>query len=267
MNVELAKNETLESATPVKRMSLEDAHVELERQGLSCILINERLLVGVSSACRWDVRAKMEVLIFVQHIPGILTLEKVLQDLKALPSWVDQHHVGGKCPPFGFGRARLKMLVYYADSVSLEAAHEISQTARPREWCASTFLAAQDAEGKHYILDPASAPFWGRAFYPELRYRAERLTGGSVGVLQLPGFPCWIKVVGVLSNLYIFVIAFQMPWILLVFFGALLLHFLIATACQLWHDRKHKKKNDTEDYTMGHGPYTDYGDDSQFHVV
>ncbi|KAG7359843.1 hypothetical protein IV203_034941 [Nitzschia inconspicua] len=268
MDVELAKKETQDAVTQVKRTSLEAAQVELERQGLSCNLVSERLLVGVSSVCRWDVEAKMEVIAFVQRVPGMLTHEKILQDLKSLPSWVEQHKVGDKCPPFGFGRCRLKLLVYYADYVAQEAAYEITRTARPREWCGSTFLAAQDAEGKSYILDRGSAPVWGRAFYPELRYRAERLTGGSINALQPPGFPWWIKIFGLVTYLYIFFMAFQIPWILLVFFGTLLLHFLIAALCQSWHDRKQKRKNDADDYLIGHGAYySDDGDDSHFHVV
>jgi hypothetical protein len=113
--------------TDNKLMTLNDAHQELERQGLSCHFINDHLLVGVLSECRWEMTAKMDVVVFVHQLLGPLTLDRLLADLLELPSLVEQRIIvaGTTCPPFGAARARQVMVIYYAETISTEVVHEI----------------------------------------------------------------------------------------------------------------------------------------------
>lgn len=215
-----------------QRMTLEDARNELDQQGLSCDLINEDLLVGISSKCHWELSAKLDLLVFVQRVPGLLTLDWLIADLQSLPSWIDQNEVGGKWPPFGFGRGRSVMLVYYAEAIAQEVVFEITRRAREREWCSVKFLAAQDAAGRSYYLSEAETPYWGRAFFPQLRYRAKKLTGCPVEDTEPPGIPLWIRIVTILSPLYIVYMCIVTPWLVLLLLGLLLLQFSIAAIVQ-----------------------------------
>jgi hypothetical protein len=233
-----------------KRMTLDDARIELERQGLLCDWINDHMLAGVSSNCYWDLMAKLDHMVFVQQVPGHLTLDRLFADLKLVPFWVEQQEqqrkLSGTCPPFGFSRGRQVILVYYADTVAQEVVYEITQRPREREWCAGKFLAAQDATGRSYTLSEARTPFWGSAFFPDLRYRAKKLTGCPVEETKPPGLPCWIRCVNIFSLMYLVYISFITPWIVLFVVGIMLLHFLIAAIVQWCKNRKQKQKVDRE---------------------
>jgi hypothetical protein len=230
-----------------KVMTLDDARMELEREGMSCDFVTNQRLVGVSSKCRWVLTAKMDTVVIVQKVPGILTREKFLADLKLLPSWVEQHNVGGNdCPPFGFGHGRLVMILYYADTVEPELGYQIRHVARPREWCATTFVAAQDAQGQSFYLTEADRPYWGRIFYPELLHRAKMLTGANQDHVQPQSLPRWFIIMNILIwclNIYNFIV---LPWLFPFFVAILFLHFLVAAIMQ-WC-RKSKFKNEAGDY-------------------
>lgn len=223
-----------------KLMTLNDARQELERQGMSCEFMTDHMLVGVLSECRWELTGKMDVLVFVQRVPGPLTLDRLMADLQLVPSWVAQRQfVGGRCPPFGFAHARQVMLVYYAETIDREAMYEIVQRTPAREWCTATFLAAQDAQGESYYLADDKTPYWGSAFYPELRYRAGKLTGRPIDELQPPGLRCWLKFANIFAIIYLIIMSFFMPRFLLVVVGILILHCLIAVFVQWFKNRKH----------------------------
>ena len=51
------------------------------------------------------------------------------------------------------------------------------QQAPPKEWCKTTFIAVQDGNGLSQFMPEEPTPFWGRAFFPELRYWAGLFTG------------------------------------------------------------------------------------------
>jgi hypothetical protein len=256
MDLEQAKNGRTTMNDPVpeqnnnnKRMTLEDAHIELERQGFTCEWLNNQrnddqpinnnnMLAGFSSSCRWTLLAKLDLLVFVKQVPGQLTLDTFLADQKAIPSWVEEFEdVGGSCPPFGFGRGRQVLLLYYAETISQEVVYEITLVPPVRMWCAKTLVAAQDAEGRSYSLDDRKTPFWGRAFYPELRYRVKALTGGQVDA-RPPGLPIYIHLVNIFLMVYL-VISFSISFsnsitdpdfqvMLIILVTALMMHFIIA---------------------------------------
>lgn len=252
-----------ETGNNSKLMTLDDARQELERQGMSCDFMTDHLLVGVMSECRLEITGKMDVLVFVQQVPGALTLDRLLADLQVLPSWVDQHHDGGSCPPFGAARARQVMLVYYAETIAPEVTYEIVLRTPKREWCSTTFLAAQDEQGKSYYLDEDQTPFWGRAFYPELRYRAKTLTGCPTEKSRPPGLACWLKFVNVFSIFYIIFLSFSTPQVLLIVTGLVLLQFLIAAIIQWFKKRKQQNTgNGLLQFEAGGG-----GVDNEFHVL
>jgi hypothetical protein len=215
-----------------KVMTLVDAREKLEREGLSCDFVMDQLLVGVSSKCRWELTAKVDVMVFVQEVRGVLTRERFLEDLQLLPSWVKQLNVGGgDCPPLGFAHGRFVMLVYYAEAIDPGFGYEIRHVARPREWGASTFVAAQDSQGQSFNL-VKPRPCWGFDFYQEeeLRYYAQKLTGANDEHLQPPLSPRWILVLRILNSLSICVIIFlciTQPWHISGLVIYLLVHFLI----------------------------------------
>jgi hypothetical protein len=225
-----------------KVMTLDDARVELERDGMSCEIATDQLLVGVSSRCRWETSSKMDVMVFVQKVPGVLTRERFLADLELLPSWVEEYQAGGNCPPFGAGRAHLKFLVYYADSVESGFGYEIRHAPRPPEWCAATYIAAQDAQGQSFYLAEANRPFWGRAFYPECRYCAQKLTGVPEEKLQPPVFPGWVAVVNGLCIGYLIYAIYSQHWMALFLLGAFMAQCLIAWFKQCRLKRKQQKR-------------------------
>jgi hypothetical protein len=220
-----------------KVMTLDDARVELEREGLSCDLVANQRLVGVSSKCRWELTAKMDTVVFVQKVFGILTRQQFLADLKLLPSWIEEHVGGNDCPPFGFAHARLVMLVYYADTVEPAFGKEICQVARPKQWCASTFVVAQDAQGQPYYLDKANRPFWGSLFYPELCYRAQKLTGVVEEQLQPPNSLRWLGAIQILCFCYVAYICYLKPRLLPILVAMTLVQFLVAAMMQWWRIR------------------------------
>jgi hypothetical protein len=232
-----------------KVMTLDDARVELEKEGLSCDFVTDQRLVGVSSRCLWGTIAKVDFMIFVQKVSGVLTRQRYYADLKLLPSWVEQHNVrGNDCPPFGFAHGRLVMLVYYADAIEQNLEYEIKHVAGPREWCASTFVVAQNAEGQSFYLDESHRPYWGSAFYPLFRYRAQKLTGANEEHLQPPVFPFWIIAVNFLSICLIVFNCIVTPWMVPVLVAIIFLHFSVAVIVR-WC-RKRKPNNDASDYGL-----------------
>lgn len=243
-------------------MTLDDAHQELERQDMSCDFMTDHPLVGDFSECRWEITGRMDVLVFVQQVPGSLTLDRLLADLKDLPSWVEQRHVGGSCPPFGAARGRQVMLVYYAETITPEVVYEIVQRTPKKELCSTTFLAAQDAQGQSFYLAEDKTPFWGGGFYPELRYRAGKLTGRPINESQPPGLHCWLKCVNILCVFYLVFLSFSMPQVLLIVAGLILLQFIVAAIYQWFNKRKQHNTSDGLLQFEGGG-----GVDIGFHIL
>jgi hypothetical protein len=246
-DVEMAtENGSGSSLTNNKRMTLRDAQEELERQGLSCDYETDRLLVGVLSECRWTLCGKMDVMVFVhQADEGVLTTERLVADRAALSDLIDDRYVGG-CPPFGAARAIQAIVVYYADTID-PAALAMIRHPPTSEWCRATFLAAQDGAGNSYFLENET-PFWGSAFYPELRYRAGRLTGRPLDG-PVPGLPRWVVLINILALLYLLVkMLFTSPSTVrdsmlnaMAFMFAI---FLLAALVQWYrHNNRKKSKN------------------------
>jgi cbb3-type cytochrome oxidase subunit 3 len=241
-DVEMAReNGSGSNLTNNKRMTLRDAKVELERQGLSCDYETDRLLVGVLSECRWSVQGKMDVMVFVHQVDeGVLTTERLVADRAALSDLIDDRYVGG-CPPFGAARAIQAIVVYYADTID-PAALAMIRHPPTSEWCRTTFLAAQDGAGSSYFIENKT-PYWGSAFYPELRYRAGRLTGRPLDG-PVPGLPRWVLVSNSLAFLYLLVMLFTSTRdsalnILAVWFAI----FLLAAIVQWYRHNNRKKSN------------------------
>jgi hypothetical protein len=220
-----------------KRMTLKDAQEELERQGfISCDneSTNTKLLVGVLSECRWSLTAKIDVMVFVHQVDGVLTAARLAADRLALPDLINDHFVGG-CPPFGFARAVQVMVIYYAETIDPVATTMIRQWPRA-EFCRTTFLAAQDGAGKSYYLEYVT-PFWGKAYYPEMQYRAGRLTGRPLDG-PVPGVSRWIMFANAFIFLYlVFLVLFMwssshtMIYVIIAFEAAF---FLVAAIVQ-WY--------------------------------
>jgi len=229
-----------------KKMTLEEARTALERQGFSCVDDDEEQpnrLVGVLSECRWSMMAKMDVMVFVHHIQGNLTSDRIEQDLRALPDLVLDHSRGG-CPPFGASRGRIVLLVYLVDGQIEPAALSWLLAVPQGAWCSLTFLAAQDGEGMSRFLE-SSTPCWGRALYPETRYWAGLLTGREVPP-QRPAASQFLVFVNVFCLFYIVFLGLTVDfpvrfWV--IFLGSMVILFVAAWACD-WcrrQGRRHPK--------------------------
>jgi hypothetical protein len=238
--------ETIDELSTNKLMTLDDARVELESDGLSCDFVGDERLVGVSSTCRWEITARMDVVVFIQKVQGVLTHDRFLADLKLLPSWVEQLNVGANdCPPFGYAHSRHVMLVYYADTVEPVFGYEIRHVAWPAQGCVSTstFVAAQDAQGQSFYLVEASRPLRGCIFYPERRYFAQKLTGAKKEHLQPPPSLSWVTIYKSLNLCLIILICILMPWLISIYVVPQLLIFLVALIVQWYQKCKSKNKS------------------------
>ena len=237
-----------------KKMTLTDARSELERRGFVVHQEEEAAsLAAVCSGCLWEFMARFEVMVFVHALaPGQnLTLARIRQDLDALPRHIHRLYPGG-CPPFGFGRARMTVVVYLLDNdgggggrgaIQADAMERIHATP-DMERCALTFLAAQDAEGTSHFME-SHTPFWGKALYPLTRYYAGLLTGRDVPE-QPPAPPTFYKW---LTFILIPLILFQFwlgPKFLWLFGGWLLLRFVVAMIFA-WRDEQQRHASSRED--------------------
>jgi len=221
-------------------MTLSDVRSNLEWRGFSCVSkpspssssSDQTILVGVQSRFRWDMCATMDVMVFVHQLRGHnLTSERIASDMRDLPMLVYEHYVGG-CPPFGLSRARLIVVAYLTDrSIDSDALGRIMQVPK-REWCSCTFLAAQDGEGRSYFLE-GSAPMWGKALYPELRYWAGLVTGRPTAA-ELPPRPLWMKLVHLVVILEIVYFAYIYGPTALLHPLAFSLGALLIIALALW---------------------------------
>ena len=227
------------------KMNLAQAHTELDSMGFVVYDDNNNdMLVGVQSKCFWDFSVKLDTLVFVYDNVAVLDMARINADLVKLPDVVQQYYVGGYCPPFGFSRAILTIVVYYAETVTVEAATYIRTRPSSSQWCQVRFCAAQDGHGTSYMLSESSTPFWGRAFYPMLRYMASRLTG--MQGMETPGRNWYLLFLNVFCLTYLafnfilyptdYVIA---PALALAFLGIM---FLWAAVRQCVSDNNKKKK-------------------------
>lgn len=170
------------------KLSLLDVQKKLEQRNFRCIENSGIFsLIGVLSECRWNYGGvKFDILIFVNQIKGDLTMEKIEHDLRALPEAVLDQQIDG-CPPFGFHRGRMILLVYLLSDDQGEIKQQALDrilSAPAKEWSSVTFVAAQDGAGKSCFFE-SYTPFWGKLLYPELRYWASLVTGRTVSD-QLP---------------------------------------------------------------------------------
>lgn len=219
-----------------KLMTLDDARVELEREGMSCNFVADQRLVGVSSKWRWELPAKMDLVIYVQNVPGVLTKERFLTDLhKLVPFWLEEDNVDGNdCLPIGFFHVRQIMLVYYAHSVEPVFGNEIRQF----KWLG--LVAAQDAQGESFYLAEPSSTFCHNVSYQERRYYSQKLTGASEEDLQPPHVPRWFIVSNILIWGLIIMGCMLIPWYFPMYFVGLFLQFSIASIIQMYRKRKFK---------------------------
>lgn len=216
-----------------------------------------RSLCALHSKCRWTIQARFDVMVFVQALPqnDDLTQARIAQDLDQLPHRIDQLYPGG-CPPFGFARGRLVILVYLLDAGMVEHGALQRIMAPPaKQWCATTFLAAQDGNGESYFYDEKDGtPFWGRALFPEMRYWAGLLTGRSVPK-DPPSLPTWIVWLNVLLIPFILFQFYLEPMFLVHFLIIMAIGFLVAWICDCWaRRRRHPKSNQEALLTDDHDP-------------
>jgi hypothetical protein len=224
-----------------KRMTLDQARVELEREGLSCDFVTDQRLVGVSTKCHWNLATKMDVVVFVQKVPGDLTRDRYWADRQLLTSWVEEHNVGGNdFPPMGCGHGRLVLLVYYADTVEPGFGYEICHFPGP---LTPFGVAAQDAKGESFYLAEANRPFIRSAFDPELRYLAQKLTGANGENSQPSRSRRWFTIT---LHFLVWCLSIpgciSMPRLIPVLVVPQLLFFLVAAIMQWCQKRRSKKR-------------------------
>jgi len=241
-------------------MSLEQVRTDLELKGFRCSPVIEgdpHEMVGILSECRWYMMGRMDVMIFVEELPdkATLTLDRIQQDMQKLPDLVQQHYLGG-CPPFGAARARMVLKVYLLASnttssgdnengleesaIEPAALQRIVAASPPSEWCSVTMLAAQDRNGASYFYE-TSTPFWGRAFYPELRYWLSLVTGRDVG--ERPAPSAFLKYVNIFLLLYLPFMFWLNPngfYVFLLCAALIGLQFAVAAIIQWCRGRGHR---------------------------
>lgn len=259
--------------TTNKRMTLSDARTELERRGFSVIVeesnkqtssVNSNpssssaavaaveLLVGVQSRWRWDLMARVDVMVFVHQVNDgdALTLERLEADLEELPSRVQDHFVGG-FPPHGFSRATMILAVYLTDQHIIDPAVLTRLTAHPKkEWCTTTFLAAQDGQGRSYFME-GDTPMWGKALFPELRYWAGLMTGRPTPSDHPPSMP-FIKYINTFSMTYCLILCFTMPKVMVPVFALLGIVMGAAATIQWYRDSRRRSAR------YQHAPTTEF---------
>lgn len=224
-------------------MTVSDAQAELQAMEFQTCFDDEdsNILVGVRSKFDWDLTATMDVLVFVHEVKT-LDLDRMVSDRAKLPTLVNKHFTYG-CPPFGFARGIINLVIYYAETVTPEAIACISRRSDAL-WCQITFVAAQDASQASFLLDQQSTPFFGSALYSDVRYLARRLTG-EVGTIPPTRF--WLRAINAFVWIYI-VLLFVMAdadtrfW-MIVFFP---LGFLVAGARQCYRQRTAPRVNKDE---------------------
>ncbi|KAL3902371.1 MAG: hypothetical protein SGILL_010849 [Bacillariaceae sp.] len=225
-------------------MTLDGARIELEKQGLSCEMIHEYRLAGVSTTLYRELCASIHLLIFVQQVPGLLTLERISADLKLLPLWVERRLAGSKACGIGID-GRQVMLVYYAETVAPDAVEEITQKACENDRTMVKFVAGQDAAGQPFFLPKAKTPWLNWAFYPDFRYRAKKLTGCPVQETEPPGYPCWIRVYNAIA--WILLIPFIVytciadPFMIFANLGIFAYVCLVVAGGAWWRTCEHKQ--------------------------
>jgi len=230
-----------------KRMTLSDARTELERRGFSVIVEDKSkykqtssanpnpaaaasaglLLVGVQSRWRWDLLAKVDVMVFINQVNDgdYLTLDRLEVDLEELPSRVQDHFVEG-FPPHGFSRGTMILVVYLTDQHNINPAVVTRLVAAPKkEWCTTTFLAAQDGQGRSYFME-GDTPMWGKFLFPELRYWAGLVTGRPASSDHPPSTPL-LKCLNAFSMIFLLIACFTMPKLIVPLFASFAVLFTV----------------------------------------
>jgi len=252
-----------------KRMTLSDARTELERRGFSVIVEDESkhkqtssanpigtnpaasaglLLVGVQSRWRWDLLAKVDVMVFVHQVndKDYLTLDRLEADLEEVPSRVQDHFVEG-FPPQGFSRGTMILAVYLTNQHNIDPAVVTRLVATPKkEWCTMTFLAAQDGQGRSYFME-GDTPMWGKVLFPELRYWAGLVTGRPTSSDHPPSTP-YLKYLNAFFMIFLLIACFAMPPKLIVPVLAVTAVFFtvmgVATTIQWYRVRRRRSANE-----------------------
>ena len=244
-------------------MRLEDAKDLLEHRGFDVVEETPSIVVGYKSECRCYLHSKFDTMILVHRVPvhQTLNLDRIHGDLQQIPTKIQEHYVGG-CPPFGFARARLIIVVYLVEgSIDPAAVYRLTKVAPESQFCQAVFLAAQDGEGNPYFLNEGRTPFWGRALYPELRYWAALFTGGQVGK-----FPSYTKLAFV-NVLALIVVTLQIVFnqfgqLSLLFLVAFIgIHFLLSLFMQ-WYRQRRSNKESTPPHLSALSNEMDDNDDS-----
>lgn len=152
------------SAPPTNnRMSLAQARDELERHGFQCFE-RDRSVIGRRSnlAPAYAFMTRFDTFV-VAHQVDNLSLERVTADI-AKRAAIEKEYDFGRFPQFRSSRGRSFIVVYYADSIDPEALARITQEPKI-EWCCSSFLAAQDGDGRSFFLEDTT-PYrgWAKKF-------------------------------------------------------------------------------------------------------
>ena len=213
-------------------MTLAQAHSALEQRGFVVHKDDASSLSAVRSDCLWEFMARFEIMTFVHALgPGQnLTLARMQHDLTQLSQRIERLYPGG-CPPFGFGRGRQVIIVYLLEKngggeIEPNALDRIYATP-DRQWCAHTFLAAQDADGASYLMEERDTPLWGRALYPTSRYYAGLLTGRAVADEQ-PRPSSYYKWLNLFILVFCIWQAMMDPDFIWIFGGTLIFMFVVA---------------------------------------
>jgi len=254
------KNSTDNVTVDRKKMTLDDARYELQRRGFT---IHEHpsydndshSFVGVKSTWRSTLN-KFDVMIFVHEIQpsvesgdgavrggggrssGELTIQRIENNIEELQSHLIVDYQPDGCPPHGVSRARLVLLIYLTphafEKIDPVVLRKVCATPA-KEWCAVTFLAAQDGSDKQaYFMSERDTPYWGKALFPEIFYYANVVTGKPNMPDTPPSLPLWYKLMLLFS--FIFIIGQGRIQFIIHFIIVFIAAASIATICH-WYRR------------------------------
>jgi hypothetical protein len=270
MTLTEARNELESNGFVILDQHESEQLLQLSNSPSSSSSSKNNLLVARRSECKWCGSAKMDTLVFCQELVAeqgdILTVSRTQDDLQRLKTdWLlslpRSFYSPSGCPPHGYGRGRIILMIYLTTQpISEHVARQLTQKPSA-EWCQGVFLAAQDVNSSsgdvtsYYYSQ--ETPCWGKALYPEMRYWAALLTGrrpmppkpSPWSALNLCLIAAQIYCIAVLCYVYFYTLPLTMPSTYKFWYIALaivlVLPFLVTIAYHECQARRYQRRGHT----------------------
>ena len=134
------------------------------------------------------------------------------------------------------------LVVYLTDQHNIDPAVVTRLVATPKkEWCTTTFLAAQDGQGRSYFME-GDTPMWGKVLFPEIRYWAGLVTGRPASSDHPPSMP-HLKCLNAISMILFLIFCFTMPKLIVSLLFVLFVLFTVmgvAATIQWYRNRRRR---------------------------